>query len=214
MSDKYQVKPHEFVGSSPSTLMKANVIKLIVSIAALLVVLIISPWLISGYKLLFPQNASKSVLTKFPNCILESTLVSTSLSKIYLTSDKSSLEFSLGFKVGENDHYIQLYEPSFSKDDFVQLPIGTKLILDGYVMHKKLIPKDEYGSASEANFFRGSIGEDTVWIKDNELDSFQWQETYDQRHPSNEATLIAMGFSETERGDKSYLDMPFDWQCS
>lgn len=191
--------------------MKINfkIIAVTVSILILVpVIVFFGPWIFLTAWLLFAPG--DIVFTEYPDCTPEVVLVSTIQSQIYRFSSVYSQNYSR-LEIGSNDHYISLNPASNIKDRATLLPEGTKLYLDGYVIHQEPTGT-ERGFSSEIYTFRGSIGEDTVWISDFELDDFQW-ETNDLRHKDNEASLISIGFIEEENTNRSRLRMPSDWHC-
>lgn len=186
-----------------------KVIAIIISILILVpLIVIFGPWIFLA--ITFVVTPGDIIFTEHPNCIPESVLTSTPESRIYQLSSAYSQDYS-SLKIGSREHYISLNSPSSREEASTLLPEGTKLHLDGYAVFQEPTGNQK-GFSSELHTFRGSIGEDTVWISDFQLDDFQW-ETYDLRHEANEASLISIGFIETKLGDRSYLDMPSDWNC-
>ena len=153
------------------------------------------------------------ITTNHPNCIPELTLTSTEAAVIYLYPYFENSNYSdFPLKVGE--YYVCVeneFEGVYGCRVFVQrpddrMPVGTKLVLDGFMKaHRPVVFENTY--ASYERNFRGSVNGKTVWIPDWLLGGFY---SPNLSLSPNKATLLDMGYTQDENG---YLELPRWWRC-
>ena len=141
----------------------------------------------------------RDTITEFENCVPEVTLVSTEA-----TPTIEIIQAGSGwsdFKIEPNEYYaciFKSFECGTSKGgfDFIALPIGTKIKLDGYAAEYYKVLVDT------RLFLRGKIDDKTVWVS-----YIQAQQLAD---PANEDSFKKLGLIDETGKEVTYNS---DWKC-
>ena len=137
-------------------------------------------------------------ITEFENCVPEVTLVSTedtpTIKIIPASSGYDTFETDL------SDYHVCILSndgcgASSDRTDFISLPVGTEVDLDGYVAAYRKVAVDNL------LYFRGDINDETVWMTHRDAQNLA--------DPANEASLKKLGLID-ETGKEVVF---YNWEC-